>query len=62
MSRSVAELTHEALDLEQNEREELVAALLTSLDKTEEIDQAWRDEVHRRYEAFCAGKIRAIAR
>jgi putative addiction module component (TIGR02574 family) len=60
MSRSVAELKHEALDLERNEREELVEALLSSLDNTEEIDRAWMEEVHRRYEAFRAGKIRAV--
>jgi putative addiction module component (TIGR02574 family) len=60
MSRSVAELKHEALDLEQHERAELVEALLSSLDRTEEIDRAWRVEVHRRYEAFRAGKIRAL--
>ena len=56
----VADLKHEALDLGRNEREELVEALLSSLDRTEEIDQAWREEVHRRYEAFRAGKIRSV--
>jgi putative addiction module component (TIGR02574 family) len=56
----VADLKHVALDLEQNEREELVEALLYSLDRTEEIDHAWMEEAHRRYEAFRAGKIRAL--
>ena len=60
MSRSVADLKHEALDLGQTEREELVEALISSLDRTDEIDRAWMEEVHRRYEAFRAGKIRAV--
>lgn len=29
-------------------------------DPSEEIDRAWMDEVNRRYEAYRAGKIRAV--
>ncbi|MFL5381700.1 MAG: addiction module protein [Longimicrobiaceae bacterium] len=60
MSRTVAALKHEVLDLEQEEREELFEALLSSLDRSGEIDRAWMAEVHRRYQAYREGKIRAV--
>ena len=60
MSQRLAAVKHDALDLERDEREELVEALLSSLDGMEEIDRAWREEVQRRYEAYREGKLRAI--
>ena len=60
MSQRLATVKHEALDLERDEREELVEALLSSLAQSEEIDCAWMNEVQRRYEAYRAGKIRTV--
>jgi putative addiction module component (TIGR02574 family) len=60
MSQRLATVKHEALDLERDEREELVEALLSSLAQSEEIDRAWMNEVQRRYDAYRAGKIRAL--
>lgn len=59
MSR-IAALKHEMLDLERTEREELMVALMSSFDGTEELDLAWMEEIRSRYEAFRAGKIRAF--
>jgi putative addiction module component (TIGR02574 family) len=61
MSRSFADLTHEALDLDDREREELVGLLLNSLDHVDEIDRAWMEEARRRYEAVRSGKARTLS-
>ena len=61
MSRSFADLTHEALDLDDRRREELVGLLLNSLDHIDEIDRAWMEEAKRRYEAVRSGKARTLS-
>lgn len=61
MSRSFADLTHEALDLDDRRREELVGLLLNSLDHVDEIDRAWMEEAKRRYEAIRSGKARTLS-
>jgi hypothetical protein len=60
MSRNFADLKHEALDLDPEQREQLVAELLRSLDNVDEIDRAWMDEVQRRYEAIRTGRARTL--
>jgi hypothetical protein len=61
MSRSFADLTHEVLDLEDEQREELVGMLLKSLDQVDEIERAWMEEAMRRYEAIRSGRARTLA-
>jgi hypothetical protein len=61
MSRSFSDLTHEALDLDDHRREELVGLLLNSLDHVDEIDRAWMEEAKRRYEAVRSGKARTLS-
>lgn len=60
MSTSIAELKHAVLDLDDREREEILEAVLTSLDSTDEIDRAWIEEAHRRYEAIRSGQARVL--
>ena len=60
MSRSFADLAHEALDLDDEQREELIGVLLTSLDRVDEIDRAWMEEARRRYDAIRSGKARTL--
>jgi putative addiction module component (TIGR02574 family) len=61
MSRNLADLTHEVLDLDDQEREHLVEVLLTSLDRADEIDRAWMEEARRRYEAIRSGRARTLS-
>lgn len=60
MSRSFAELKHEALELGPEQREELAADLLRSPDSVDEIDRAWMEEAQRRYEAIRTGRARTL--
>ena len=63
MSRDRKDIVAEALDLPLTERAELASQLLDSLDdlSEEESDQLWADEGERRYAAYKAGKIEAVA-
>jgi putative addiction module component (TIGR02574 family) len=60
MSDTIADVKHAALDLDDKAREELVEALLASLDRSGEIDRAWIAEAGRRYEAIRSGKARTL--
>jgi putative addiction module component (TIGR02574 family) len=57
MSRSVAEITEEALKLPGPDQFKLVRTLLENVhfNDTQEIDQAWDDEIERRIQAIHAG-------
>jgi putative addiction module component (TIGR02574 family) len=61
MSLTRQELKSEAMKLAPEDREALAEELLLSIDNTsrEAIDAAWLAEVHRRDEAFEAGKSAA---
>lgn len=61
MSRSFTDLTHEALDLDDHQREELAGLLINSLDHVDGIDRAWMEEARRRYEAIRTGKARTLS-
>jgi len=60
MSDTVAELKHAVLDLDDRGREEIAEAVLASLDASDEIDRAWIEEAHRRYEAIRSGRARVL--
>lgn len=62
MNARVDHLLHEALELPDEERSALVAALLDSLEGSPDpsISEAWRDEVRRRREALREGSVRAV--
>jgi hypothetical protein len=56
----VAELKHAVLDLDAREREEILEAVLASLDHADAIDRAWIEEAHRRFEAIRSGRARVL--
>jgi len=60
MSHTFSDVTHAALDLDDQEREQLAGLLLKSLDHVDEIDRAWMEEAMRRYEAIRSGKARTL--
>jgi putative addiction module component (TIGR02574 family) len=57
MSRSIAEITEEALRLPPPEQFKLVRTLLENaqFNDVQKIDQAWEDEIERRIQAIHAG-------
>ena len=58
MAATVDQLTHEALNLSEQERAQLAHALLRSLDSAEnvsEVDAAWEAEITRRVERVKQG-------
>lgn len=58
---SVAEeLEAAALSLPRGERARLAERLLASLDEEGEVEEAWRDEVRRRLEAYRKGEMEAV--
>lgn len=58
---SVAEeLEAAALSLPRAERARLAERLLASLDDEAEVEEAWRDEVRRRLEAYRKGAVEAV--
>jgi putative addiction module component (TIGR02574 family) len=62
MNARVDHLLHEALELPDEERSALVAALLDSIEGSADptISEAWRDEVRTRRKALRDGSIQAI--
>lgn len=62
MNARVDHLLHEALELPDNERSALVAALLDSLEGSSDpsISEAWRDEVRKRRQALRDGSVQAV--
>ena len=62
MNARVDHLLHEALELPDNERSALVAALLDSLEGSSDpsISEAWREEVRKRRQALRDGSVRAV--
>ena len=55
MSHTFTDVTHAALDLDDQEREQLADILLRSLDHVDDIDRAWMEEARRRHEAIRSG-------
>ena len=62
MSRNVAELTEEALQLPKPDQFKLARALLEDMDFTADpaIDKAWEDEIERRIESIRSGAAKGI--
>jgi putative addiction module component (TIGR02574 family) len=62
MNARVDHLLHEALELPDNERSALVAALLDSLEGSSDpsISEAWREEVRKRRQALRDGSVQAV--
>lgn len=62
MTRHAEDVLHAALTLPEDERAEIVGALLESLDPSTEADaeRAWRQEVAARVAALDAGEIETI--
>ena len=62
MNARVDHLLHEALELPDNERSALVAALLDSLEGSSDpsISEAWRDEVRKRRQSLRDGSVQAV--
>lgn len=62
MNARVDHLLHEALELTDEERSALVAALLDSLEGSADpsISEAWREEVRKRRAALRAGTVHPI--
>lgn len=63
MTKTAASILRSALDLGQEERAEVAAALLESLEPEvdeNEIELAWRAEVRRRVESIDRGEVQRI--
>lgn len=62
MNARVDHLLDAALGLPTDERSALVAALLDSLEGSDDagISDAWRDELHKRRTALRAGAVKAV--
>jgi len=54
------QLEVEARNLPRDERARLAEALLASLEKEAEIEEAWREEIRRRVGELEAGTVKAI--
>ena len=63
MTEEAHELLQKALALPENERAELAANLISSLDVTvdEDVDAAWQQEVVRRLHDVQSGKVETIS-
>lgn len=61
MSTRIEQLKAEALSLPRDEREEIVQALLNSLDDDPGVDPEWYAEVLRRLEEIRSGKAEMIS-
>jgi len=62
MTANAQELLHTALQLSDNDRADLAASLIESLDHSFDADarDAWAEEIHRRVSDLDAGTVRAI--
>jgi putative addiction module component (TIGR02574 family) len=62
MSSEAKDILRTALNLEPNERAELAASLIASLDpkKDEDVEGAWAEEIKRRIEQIDKGEVRLI--
>jgi putative addiction module component (TIGR02574 family) len=62
MSSEANDILRTALNLEPNERAELAASLIASLDphKDEDVEGAWAEEIKRRIEQIDKGEVRLI--
>lgn len=60
MTMTLDDLEAEALKLPAHLRARLAETLISSLDEEAEIEQAWADEVERRYREMSAGAVRGI--
>lgn len=61
MSSIAEELEAIALSLSRPERARLAERLLASLDDEAEVEEAWRDEVRRRLEAYRNGQLETVS-
>ena len=57
---SIQEIESQALLLPSSERALLAQHLIASLDEDDEIEQAWAEEVERRWDALASGEVEAI--
>lgn len=62
MSRNVSELFQEATQLSENERADLAALLLESLEgePDEGVEAAWAEEIERRVRQIDSGEVQTI--
>jgi putative addiction module component (TIGR02574 family) len=62
MTRDVAEVLRDALDLPAEARAALIDSLIESLDSTidDKAEEAWREEIYRRLQQIDAGAIQLI--
>ena len=60
MSATVQAIAEQAMQLTPEEREVLVERLIASLEPTEPLHPAWRDEIARRVAEVDAGRVRFI--
>lgn len=62
MAKSVAELFHEAEDLDERERATLAGLLLESLESESDptVEEAWAAEIERRVAQIDAGEVELI--
>ena len=60
MDHTVDHLIRRVLDLDRSRREEIVEAVLPSLDESDTVDRAWLEEAHRRFDALRSGEARVI--
>jgi len=56
MTDAVADLLREVLELNRAEREEVIEAVLASLDGSDTIDRVWLEDAHRRFTAIRSGE------
>ena len=63
MTQETQELLQKALALSENERAELAANLISSLDATvdQDADASWQQEVVRRFQDIQSGKIGTVS-
>jgi len=61
MSSIAEELEAIVLSLSRPERARLAERLLASLDDEAEVEEAWRDEVRRRLEAYRNGQLETVS-
>lgn len=56
MTDAVADLVREVLDLARAERDEVIEAVLASLEGSDTVNRAWVEDARRRFEAIRSGE------
>jgi putative addiction module component (TIGR02574 family) len=61
MDREFNELREEVLSLDRESQIRIAEEILTNVARTPELEEAWREEVRRRVEAYRAGDIKTVS-